>query len=144
MVSRPLDRGNKDALWPRKAKPVIVAVVDSGIDFGHPDLYGTAWVNLGETPNNGKDDDENGLVDDFYGWNYIDDNNNVRDLNGHGTFVAGIIAAATDAVTYAAQLVKNETLPATDTFGREYRGLQVYGYKVVKPQGLVHLYAYKG
>jgi hypothetical protein len=89
-------RGDKDALWPRKAKPVIVAVVDSGIDFGHPDLYGTAWVNLEEIPNNGKDDDENGLIDDFYGWNYIDDNNNVRDLNGHGTFVAGIIAAATD------------------------------------------------
>ncbi len=91
-----IDRGNKDALWPGKAKPVIVAVVDSGIDFGHPDLYGTSWVNLSEIPNNGKDDDGNGLVDDFYGWNFVDDNNNVRDLNGHGTFVAGIIGAATD------------------------------------------------
>lgn len=91
-----INRGNKDALWPRKAKPVIVAVVDSGIDFGHPDLYGTSWVNLSEIPNNGKDDDGNSLVDDFYGWNFVEDNNNVRDLNGHGTFVAGIIAAATD------------------------------------------------
>jgi hypothetical protein len=58
--------------------------------------------------------------------------------------VTHIIASQQDAITYAAQLVKNETLRASDTFGREYRGLQVYGYKAVKPQGLVHLYAMKG
>ena len=55
-----------------------------------------------------------------------------------------IIAAQSDAISFAAQMVKNETLRASDTFGREYRGLKVYGYKVVKAQGLVHLYAYKG
>jgi len=58
--------------------------------------------------------------------------------------VTNIIACQMDAITYAAQLVKNETLRAADTFGREYRGLNVYGYKAVKPQGLVWLYAMKG
>ena len=61
-----------------------------------------------------------------------------------GNNVTNIIGCQNDAVTFATQLMKNETLRASDTFGREYRGLQVYGYKVVKPQGLVHLYARKG
>jgi hypothetical protein len=60
------------------------------------------------------------------------------------TNVTNIIACQKDAITYAAQLVKNENLRASKKFGWEYRGLWVYGYKVVKPEGLVHLYAYKG
>ena len=60
------------------------------------------------------------------------------------TNVTNIIANQKDAITYAAQLVKNENLRASKKFGWEYRGLKVYGYKVVKPEGLVHLYAYKG
>jgi hypothetical protein len=47
-------------------------------------------------------------------------------------------------LTFAAQLTKNENLRCSDTFGWEYRGLYVYGRKVVKPEGLVHLYCYKG
>lgn len=58
--------------------------------------------------------------------------------------VTNIIAGHKDAVTFASQMVKNEVVPASRTFGREYRGLQVYGYKVVKPEALVHLYALKG
>lgn len=65
-------------------------------------------------------------------------------VDDSGTSVTNIIAQNMDAITYASQLVKNETLRCADTFGREYRGLQVYGFKVVKPQGLVHLYAYNG
>ena len=61
-----------------------------------------------------------------------------------GNDVTNIIAGQMDAITFAAQLVKNESLPAPRTFGREYRGLHVYGYEVVKPEGLVHLYARKG
>jgi hypothetical protein len=54
-----------------------------------------------------------------------------------------IIACHKDAITFAAQLVRNESLPAPNQFGRLYRGLQVYGYKVVKPEALIHAIAYR-
>ncbi len=74
-------------------KNVLVAVIDSGFDFAHKDGPEYVWTNPGETPGNGIDDDENGLVDDIHGWNFIDNNNDLTDKKGHGTHVAGIIAA---------------------------------------------------
>src|SRR5690554_3605100 len=52
-------------------KTVIVAVIDSGVDIEHEDLEGKIWVNEGEIPDNGIDDDNNGYVDDVHGWNFI-------------------------------------------------------------------------
>ena len=57
----------------KKATPVIVAVVDSGIDINHEDLKGMIWVNADEKPNNGIDDDNNGYIDDVNGWNFLGD-----------------------------------------------------------------------
>jgi len=57
----------------KQGKQVIVAVVDSGTDLEHEDLKDVAWVNPGEVPNNGKDDDKNGFVDDINGWNFLGD-----------------------------------------------------------------------
>lgn len=54
-------------------KTVIVAVIDSGIDITHEDLDGVIWKNPGEIPNNGKDDDNNGFIDDVHGWNFLGD-----------------------------------------------------------------------
>ncbi len=55
----------------RQAKPVIVAVIDSGVDIDHEDLQGKIWINEDEIEGNGIDDDNNGYVDDRYGWNFI-------------------------------------------------------------------------
>src|SRR3954469_18398073 len=72
---------------------VTVAIVDSGIDLGHPDLIGNLWTNPGEVPGNGVDDDGNGFVDDVNGYDFVERDGTPQDGNGHGTHVAGIVGA---------------------------------------------------
>jgi subtilisin family serine protease len=71
---------------------VIIAIIDTGVDYNHTDLSASIWINTGEISGNGIDDDGNGFIDDVRGWNFFSDpqNNNVMDDNGHGTEVAGI------------------------------------------------------
>ena len=72
---------------------VIVADVDTGVDRNHEDLAGNMWVNTSETPNNSVDDDGNGYVDDYYGWDFANNDNDPIDDNGHGTHTAGTVGA---------------------------------------------------
>ena len=77
----------------RGSQQIVVGIVDSGINYLHPDLSPNLWVNPKETPNNNVDDDGNGYVDDMIGINAFLKNNDPLDCNGHGSHVAGIIGA---------------------------------------------------
>lgn len=81
------------------SEKVTVAIIDSGIDHTHKALKGRMWVNKDEIPGNGKDDDQNGYIDDIHGWDFRDnDNSSVEGspLHWHGTFVAGLVGATID------------------------------------------------
>jgi subtilisin family serine protease len=76
------------------SRDTVIAVIDTGVDINHPDLARNVWTNKREKKGKKReDDDRDGYVDDVNGWNFVDDNANISDDHGHGTAVAGIIAA---------------------------------------------------
>lgn len=85
---------NAPAAWETTtgSPSTIIAVIDSGIDFLHPDLQNNRWINPSEQAN-GIDDDGNGLVDDISGWDFVANEGDASDEQGHGTQMAGAIAA---------------------------------------------------
>ncbi|RZV34935.1 MAG: hypothetical protein EX272_11600 [Chromatiales bacterium] len=104
------------------AKPVVVAIIDTGLDWHHLDFsWDNLWRNENEIPGNGLDDDNNGYVDDIIGWSFIDNRNHPWDNDGHGTAVAGIIAATQgnsagiDGINGNAKIM---VLKALNNFGR--------------------------
>ena len=84
------------AVWEQgyTGQDVVVAVIDTGVDYTHPELQGNLWTNSKEIAGNGLDDDGNGFVDDVNGWDFVSGDNDPQDQDGHGTLSAGIIAAS--------------------------------------------------
>ena len=87
----PIGQNGKPITQAGGNRDTIVAVVDTGVDYTHPDLIENMWVNENEIPDNGIDDDFNGYIDDYYGWNAVAENGRPMDDHGHGTHCAGII-----------------------------------------------------
>ncbi len=101
------------------SEEIIVGVVDTGIDYTHPDLANNIWINENEIKDNGVDDDENGFIDDYNGWNFNANSNEVQDNSGHGTGVAGVIAAEVNGygITGVAPNIKIMALRVSDDEG---------------------------
>ncbi len=133
---------NIQDVWERfdGSDTLVIAVIDAGYNFSHPDLQDTWYVNPGEsgmtqpgdacwtgTPkdkaSNGCDDDGNGLVDDWRGWDFVDEDNDPRDFHNHGTQTGGIIAARFDNATGIAGM-----LPRVKILPIRVLGTAGYGY----------------
>jgi subtilisin family serine protease len=77
------------------SRKTVVAILDTGFDFDHPDLAANLWHNTDEVPDNGRDDDRNGFIDDVRGWDFAGNTNRPVGRHYHGTLMAGIVGAVT-------------------------------------------------
>ncbi len=116
---------------------VTVAVIDSGVELDHSDLAGAIWRNAGESGDrreyNGADDDGNGLIDDWRGWDWVEGDNDPTDANGHGTHVAGTVGARGNDGRGVARVAWDVSLMPLRTLGADGSGyvsdvIRAYGY----------------
>ncbi|MFA6215547.1 MAG: S8 family peptidase [Patescibacteria group bacterium] len=128
----------------RTVKQTVIAVLDTGVYLDHPDLKDKIWINKDEVKGNNSDDDKNNYIDDFSGWNFVENNNNPNpsfsgaydvDAAKHGTIVSGIAAAATNnqmgiaGVSWFAQIMPLRVLDSTGA-GDVYSVVQAIDYAV--------------
>lgn len=113
--------------------PIVVGLIDTGVDYRHPDLAPNIWTNPNEIPANGIDDDANGYVDDIHGWDFVSNDNDPMDDHGHGTHVAGTIAAVADNGIGVAGVSPNARIMALKILGADG-----YGYSSDAVEALLY------
>ncbi|WP_086757481.1 S8 family serine peptidase [Nostoc sp. 106C] len=119
------------------SRSVIVGVVDTGVDYTHPDLAANIWTNTREIAGNGIDDDKNGYVDDIHGWDFGDGDNNPTDdhpRGGHGTHVSGILGASGNNSLGVIGVSPNVSIMPTKHFSSS----DTEGYLWDVPQGIYY------
>ncbi len=97
-------------------KKILIGVIDTGIDYLHPDLQDNIWTNPGEIPGNGIDDEGNGYIDDIHGWDFAYDDNDPQDDHDHGTHCAGTIGAVGNNGVGVAGVMWNAEIMAIKVF----------------------------
>lgn len=114
---------------------IVACVIDDGINLNHPDIMANLWVNHAEIPNNNIDDDGNGFVDDYRGWDTGSNNDGVGDGGGHGTPVAGIVGAVgNNGVGVAGVNWAVKLMIVQGGSGVESEVLEAYSYPLVARQ----------
>ncbi|MBL4716349.1 MAG: S8 family serine peptidase, partial [Bacteroidia bacterium] len=113
---------------------IVVAIVDDGVDYDHPDMIDNLWVNRNEIPNNSIDDDENGYIDDYRGWNVYNNDDDIEndtfwgEGGDHGTPVAGIVGAKGNNSIGVAGISWNVKLMIIPGSGNEANAVASYSY----------------
>ena len=104
------------------SRAIKIAVIDTGVDYNHPDLKGNIWTNTKEIPANGIDDDQNGYIDDIHGYDFANMDSNPMDGNGHGTHCSGTIGATHNNSVGVAGVMSDVSIVAVKFLGDDGSG----------------------
>lgn len=111
---------------PKKKKQVIIAVIDDWININHPEFTDKIWINNGEKPWDWVDNDKNGYVDDYNGWDFVNNTNNVKPSWNHGTIVAWVIASEINNNIWIAWIVPDVKIMSLNVFSSNWKSKSNY------------------